>query len=376
MAMAMIASLIVVFLGPYIPALERFGKDLSTIDFNTLLMKVMLGFLLFAGGFHINASRLKREGLPILTLATFGTLLSTFIVGGLAYFIFLWFSLPIPLIYCFLFGALISPTDPIAVLGILKEAKIPQSLELKISGESLFNDGVAVVIFLTISEIAASGAEHFSMNDALILFLKEAVGGVIYGLVLGYIGFVALKSMDNYKIEVLITIAIVMAGYYFADLIHVSGPLAMVVAGIFTGNKGREAAMSDVTWDYLSKFWELVDEILNAVLFLLLGVEMLVVKINSHILMIGVIMIVVVLVARWLSVAFPVLLLRRWVEFEKHAIKILTWGGLRGGISVAMALSLPSSFYRDQFLTVTYTIVVFSILVQGLTIGKLAKKLA
>jgi CPA1 family monovalent cation:H+ antiporter len=240
----------------------------------------------------------------------------------------------------------------------------------------LFNDGVAVVIFLTISEIAASGAEHFSMNDALILFLKEAVGGVIYGLVLGYIGFVALKSMDNYKIEVLITIAIVMAGYYFADLIHVSGPLAMVVAGIFTGNKGREAAMSDVTWDYLSKFWELVDEILNAVLFLLLGVEMLVVEINSHILMIGVIMIVVVLVARWLSVAFPVLLLRRWVEFEKHAIKILTWGGLRGGISVAMALSLPSSFYRDQFLTVTYTIVVFSILVQGLTIGKLAKKLA
>ncbi len=374
--MSLIGSLLIVIAGPFFPVLESFGKDLSSINFNILLMKVMLGFLLFAGGFHINASRLKKEGLPILTLAIFGTLFSTFIVGGLAYYLFLYFHLPIPFIYCLLFGALISPTDPIAVLGILKEAKIPQSLELKIAGESLFNDGIAVVIFLTIAETAGTGAQNFSIGDVSILFMKEAVGGVLYGLMLGYIGYLALKSIDNYKVEVLITIAIVMAGYNLADLIHVSGPLAMVVAGIFTGNKAKAVALSEITWDYLSKFWQLVEEILNAVLFLLLGVEMLVVKINSHILLIGVIMIVVVLLARWLSVAFPVVLLRRWVKFEKHAIKILTWGGLRGAISVAMVLSMPANFYRDQFLTITYIIVVFSILVQGLTIGKLAKKLA
>jgi CPA1 family monovalent cation:H+ antiporter len=376
MAMSLMVSLIIVIVGPFVPALQSFGKDLSSIDFNTLLMKVMLGFLLFAGGFHINARRLKEQILPVLTLSIFGTLFSTFVVGGLAYYLFLIFSMPIPFIYCLLFGALISPTDPIAVLGILKDADIPQSLEMKISGESLFNDGIAVVIFLTIAEFAAGGSQNFSIGSVSILFIKEAVGGMLYGLLLGYIGYVALRSIDNYKVEVLITIAIVMAGYYIADVLHVSGPLAMVVAGIFTRNRGKAVAMSDVTWDYLSKFWELIDEILNAILFLLLGVEMMVVHIDPYILVIGLLMILVVLTARWFSIFFPVVILKRWMKFEKNAVAILTWGGLRGGISVAMALSMPTTFYRDDFLTVTYIIVVFSILVQGLSIGKLAKKLA
>lgn len=374
MIMALLTSLVLVAAAPFFPSLQVLSNKLSAVDFNTLLMKIMLGFLLFAGGFHINAKDLKQQRLPILMLATVGTILSTFIVGGLAYYTFRFFDFPIPFIYCLLFGSLISPTDPIAVLGILKEAKIPHTLESKIAGESLFNDGVAVVIFLTISEIADSGLDHFSGMDIAVLFAQEAIGGILFGLALGYIGYKTLKSIDSYKVEVLITLALVMAGYYLADLIHVSGPLAMVVAGIITGSKGVAVAMSDVTRDYLSKFWELVDEILNAILFLFIGIEMLIVKMNIVILLIGAVMIIFVLAARWLSVALPVQILRRWVTFEKHALKILTWGGLRGGISVALALSLPATSYREQFVAITYIIVIFSILVQGLTIGKLAKK--
>ena len=374
MVLSLITSALLVTLGRFIPALQHFGQLVSAINFNVLLMKVMLGFLLFAGGFHINAQRLKQQRLPVLVLATIGTVISTAIVGGFSYFIFQWFHFPIPFIYCLIFGALISPTDPIAVLGILKEARIDPSLELKISGESLFNDGVAVVIFITLIESASTGMGHLSVPGIAWLFLQEAGGGILYGLLLGYLGYVSLKSIDNYKVEVLITLALVMAGYYFADIIHVSGPLAMVVAGMITGNKGREVAMSDQTSDYLSKFWEMVDEILNAILFLLIGLEMLVVKINTIILIVGAVMIAVVLMARWISVMIPVQLLSKWINIEKNAGAILTWGGLRGGISVALALSLPSGFNRDEFVAITYIIVIFSILVQGLTIGKLAKK--
>jgi len=374
MVMALLTSLALIAAAPFFPSLQVLSNKLSAVDFNTLLMKIMLGFLLFAGGFHIDAKDLKQQRLPILVLATVGTILSTFIVGGLAYYAFRFFNFPIPFIYCLLFGSLISPTDPIAVLGILKEAKIPHTLESKIAGESLFNDGVAVVIFLTVSEIANSGLEHFSGFDIVLLFAREAIGGILFGLALGYIGYKTLKSIDSYKVEVLITLALVMAGYYVADLMHVSGPLAMVVAGIITGSKGVAVAMSDATKDYLSKFWELVDEILNAILFLFIGIEMLIVKMNIVLLSIGGVMIVFVLAARWLSVALPVQLLKRWVSFEKHALVILTWGGLRGGISVALALSLPTSSYREQFVAITYIIVIFSILVQGLTVGKLAKK--
>lgn len=374
MALSLIASVLLVLFGTKIPALHAFSQDLAEINFNVLLMKVMLGFLLFAGGFHINASDLRNQKLPILTLASFGTILSTFIIGGLAYLAF-GANEHVPFIYCLVFGALISPTDPIAVLGILKEARIPHSLELKIAGESLFNDGVAVVVFMTIATIAATGTDSFSGLDVALLFLKEAGGGILYGLVLGYVGYWALRSIDNYKVEVLITLSMVMAGYYFADTLHVSGPLAMVVAGIVTGNKAKELAMSDITRDYLSKFWELIDEILNAILFLLIGLEMIIIPISSNVLLVGVGLIFVVLFARWISVGIPFLLIRRWVSFEKHAVTMLTWGGLRGGISVALALSLPASPYREKIIAVTYIIVIFSILVQGLSIGPLAKRL-
>jgi len=374
MVISLLASVLVVLLGNHISTLQLIGKSVAGIDFNTVLMKIMLGFLLFAGGYHIDASCLKQQGLPVIILASIGTLLSTFIVGALTYFILGAFGLPVPYLHCLLFGAIISPTDPIAVLGILRGAKIPYSLELKISGESLFNDGVAIVVFLSLLELATMGDQSLSAGGISLLFLKEAGGGLLYGALLGWLGFLILKSIDNYKVEVMITLAIAMGGYAFAEYLHVSGPLAMVVAGIITGNEGKNGAMSDETKDYVSKFWELVDEVLNAVLFLLIGLQMLVVRIDRHLFVIGLLMIAIVLLARWVSVLLPVTILRKWVNFEKHAVLILTWGGLRGGISVALALSLPAAFHRDEFVSITYIIVIFSILVQGLTIGPLARR--
>lgn len=367
--------LLAIFGGSHSLLSEKAVQLVSSIDFQEVLMDFMLSFLLFAGAIHIDAQKLREQQLPVLVLATVGILLSTFIVGGLMWLIFGWFGLNIPLIYCLLFGSLISPTDPIAVLGLLKAAKIPATLELKISGESLFNDGVAVVIFITIAEIARSGGADISFLAVSKLFLQEAVGGLLFGAVVGYIGFLALRSIDDYKVEVLITLAIVMGGYYAAGNLHVSGPLAMVIAGIITGNKSKSEGMSDITRDYLGKFWELIDEILNAVLFLLIGFEILVIKVNPTILMIGSIAILIVLLARFISVIVPVTFLSRIVKFEPHAVTILTWGGLRGGISVALALSLGNGMFRDEFVLITYVIVVFSILVQGMTIGKLAGRL-
>ncbi|HTK18818.1 MAG TPA: sodium:proton antiporter [Mucilaginibacter sp.] len=369
-------SMLLVAFGNFHPILSNKALQLaSSIDFQNVLMNFMLSFLLFAGAIHIDADQLKQEKWPVLILSTLGTLISTTIIGGATWLLFQLFHYPIPIIYCLLFGSLISPTDPIAVLAILKEAKIPTSLELKISGESLFNDGIAVVIFITLFEAAQTGISAIDFIDVGKLFLQEAVGGVVFGAILGYIGFFALRPIDDYKVEVLVTLAIVMGGYFVAGRLHVSGPLAMVVAGIITGNKVKHEAMSNISRDYLGKFWELIDEILNAVLFLLIGLEMLVIKINSTVLIIGAIMIFIVLLARWICVLLPVQLLRFKIQFEKHAVAILTWGGLRGGLSVALALSLSATMHRDEFVLITYMIVVFSILVQGLTVGAFTKKL-
>ncbi len=376
MVLSLLSSLLLVMFGKQVPELfSSVTEMVKTLDFYDLLINMMLSFLLFSGAIHINASRLKKERLPVIALATFGTVISTFLVGGLTYLLFIAFGIPIDIIHCLLFGALISPTDPIAVLGILKKANIPQSLEMKITGESLFNDGVGVVIFLTLLEIAKVGVENVSSLEIAALFVKEAGGGLVFGAILGYVGFLLLKSIDNYQVEILITLAIVMGGYTLANALHVSGPLAIVVAGIITGNKGKELGMSDITRDYLGKFWELVDEILNAILFLLIGLEILVIKTDNLILIMGLICIMIVLAARWLSVVIPVFFLRRIVPFERHAIAMLTWGGLRGGISVALALSLPLDMFRNEFVLLTYIIVIFSIVVQGLSVGKLAKKI-
>lgn len=376
MVLSLGTSILLVALGKFDPLFSKKALQLaSSIDFRDVLMNFMLSFLLFAGAIHIDAGKLKKERWPVLALSTVGIVISTSLVGGVTWYLFQLFHLPIPFIYCLLFGALISPTDPIAVLAILKEAKIPSSLELKISGESLFNDGVAVVVFVTLLDAAHSGVSTIDLWDIGKLFLQEALGGLLFGGLLGYIGYYALRSIDDYKVEVLVTLAIVVGGYFFAGLLHVSGPLAMVVAGIITGNKVKDEVLSDLSRDYLDKFWELIDEIFNAILFLLVGLEMLVIKINFTVLIIGCISIIVVLLARWVSVFFPVMLLRYKVKFEKHAVAILTWGGLRGGLSVALALSLSPEMHRDEFVLITYMIVVFSILVQGLTIGGVTRKL-
>lgn len=376
MVLSLAFSVLLVTIGHYTPSISNnLISIIHSIDFHELLMNMMLSFLLFAGAIHINLADLKKELAPVIILASIGILISTFIIGAIVYYLFIAFNNPIDFLYCLLFGALISPTDPIAVLGILKKAGIAKSMELKISGESLFNDGMAVVVFLAIYQLASPSAGAVSTSDIVELFLIETGGGLLYGLLLGYVGFWLLRSIDSYQVEVLITIAIVMGGYSLAHTLHVSGPLAMVVAGIITGNKGKALAMSDVTRDYLGKFWELIDDILNTILFLLIGFEVLVIKVNATILLIGGIVIVVVLFARWVSVAFPIMLLKLRMKFEKNAIAILTWGGLRGGISVALALSLPSEMYRNEFVTITYVVVIFSIIVQGLTIGKVSKKL-
>lgn len=376
MIIALVSSLAIVLLGKFYPAL--FGHSIrliKSLDFYTVLMKVMLGFLLFAGSIHIKTEEIRKERTAILTFSTIGVLISTFIVGALLYLVCMAFRLEINFIYCLLFGALISPTDPIAVIGILKEANIPKTLETKISGESLFNDGVAVVIFISIFEIIRAGVENLSGLDIFLLFLKEAGGGILLGMLLGYVGFWALKSINNYKVEVMITLAVVMGGSMLADKLHISGPLAMVMAGIMIGNKGRKFGMSDETRDYVDKFWEMIDEIMNAILFLLIGMEMLVISFTWIYLWLGLIGIVIVLLARLVSVWIPLTALKTKKAFEKNALPILVWGGLRGGISVALALSLPKEMFGDMFVTITYIIVLFSIIVQGLTIGKVVKKL-
>jgi CPA1 family monovalent cation:H+ antiporter len=377
MVLSLLSSILIALIGNSVPSLSSRALVLvSSISFEQVLLNIMLGFLLFAGALHIDANKLSKEKWPVLILATFGTFISTFLVSVMAYYLFQLFNLPIPYIYCLLFGGLISPTDPIAVMGILKQAGIPNSLEVKIAGESLFNDGVGVVIFLTILEVAINGTDKFSVQGTAMLFLKEAGGGLLFGALLGYIAYLFIRSIDNYRVEVLITLTVVMGGYGVADYLHVSAPLAIIVAGILLGTKGKSEGLSPTSRDYLGKFWDLIDEIFNAILFLLLGLEMLVIKVNVTIMLIGVIMIALVLLARYISIKIPLLFLGLWIKFEKNAVMILTWGGLRGGISVALALSLPKQMHHDEFLLITYIIVVFSIIIQGLTIGKLAKKTA
>ncbi|HEB57557.1 MAG TPA: sodium:proton antiporter [Gammaproteobacteria bacterium] len=349
---------------------EHAGKMLRSIDFHETLMQGMLSFLLFAGALHVSLNDLLRQKWLILFLATVGILISTFLVGGMSWVVLNALGLDISFIYCLVFGALISPTDPVAVMGILKETGVSQSLKTKIAGESLLNDGVGVVIFLVLLGIATgnNGADAESIS---LLLLQEAGGGLLFGLLSGYLVFSMLRQVDNYQVEVLLTLALVMGGYALANALHISGPLAMVVAGLIIGNHGRSLAMSEQTRMHLDMFWELVDEVLNAVLFVLIGMEILVLHFRGEYVLAALVIIPLVLVARYISVGIPVTLLRPFRSFSPHVLEILTWSGLRGGISVALALSLPLGVERDVILAITYAVVVFSILVQGLTIGTL-----
>lgn len=356
--------------------LEQEKLLISQIDFQTVLLDVMLSFLLFAGALHTNFQQLKVQRKPIITFATFSTLISTFLVGVFSFYVLKIVNLEVDFIYCLLFGALISPTDPIAVLGILKQVGAPKKLETKIVGESLFNDGIGVVVFLTIYQIAKGGSE-ITFGYVAEMFLVEVVGGIVLGLLLGWITYKLLKSINDYDVEVIITIAAVMGGTVLAQYLHLSAPLAMVTAGLIIGNDtARESSMSEITEQYVDKFWELIDILLNTVLFVMIGMELLVLTYNNQFILAGLLCVPALLLARYLSLMLPIKLYAKKLDFIPNTNLIMTWGGLRGGISIALALSLTQEMHRDLFLVITYIIVVFSIIGQGLTVGKLIKKLS
>ncbi len=357
---------------------------LTNYDFSKVLLDVMLSFLLFAGALEVNLRKLREEKWAILTLATAGVLLSTFLVGTLAYGVLPLIGLDVGYVYCLLFGALLAPTDPIAVLAMVQKSdtSISKRMETKIAGESLFNDGIGVVIFLTILSVAQQGVGSVSVAGVLGLFAQEAGGGILFGAVLGYFGFVVLRYIDNehVELEVLVTLAMVLAGTQIAHDLHVSAPLTMVVMGIFVGHSGRPAYMAEVAGSYVHKFWHVVDEALNAILFLLIGLEVLIIPWTVDYVIFGAVAVFVVLLGRFVGVGLPISIMRTMRSFERGTIRMLTWGGLRGGISVALALSLPDVTVeglavKELFVTATYSVVVFSIIVQGLTVSPLFENL-
>lgn len=348
--------------------------QLGAVDFPATVLEGMLSFLLFAGALFVDFEALAKRRYIVAALATLGVLLSTLLIAVSAWIVFRALGLELPMTWCLVFGALISPTDPIAVLGILKSAGVPKSLETKIVGESLFNDGVAVVVFLVVLQLAVAG--EAAPSEIGLLFLQEAVGGAVFGFALGWLAHRMLAGLDQYQVEVLITLAVVMGGYALAHALHLSGPIAMVVAGLMLANHRPGEAMSTHTRRHLHHFWELLDEILNAVLFVLIGLEVLVVSFGMTTVMATAALIPVVLAVRLVSVGVPVALLSPFRAFSPGVVPILTWGGLRGGISVALALSLPAGEVRDLLLPITYGVVLFSLIVQGLTIGPLARRLA
>ena len=377
MVITILFTLAVLGLSYFDDTLLQKEKELITqIDFKTVLLDIMLSFLLFAGALHTNFQRLKIQRKPIFIFATLGTLVSTFLAGVFVFYILKFLDFNIDFIYCLLFGALISPTDPIAVLGIMKNVGAPKKLETKIVGESLFNDGVGVVIFLTIYQIAKGGNE-ISFFHIAELFIVEVVGGIALGLAIGWITYRLMRSIDDYDIEVIITLAAVMGGTLVAQHFHLSAPLAMVTAGLIVGNDTvRESSMSEITEQYVDKFWELIDILLNTVLFVMIGMEILVLTFNGKYILAGFLIIPVLLFARYLSLMLPIKIYAKKLEFVPQTNLIMTWGGLRGGISIALALSLTQVMQRDLFLVITYVVVIFSIIVQGLTVGKLIKKYA
>ncbi len=374
MTIALLMSLALIVLGQlgHSRVEQNVEWMLSSIDFNATLLHGMLSFLLFAGALHINLEDLAKQRAVIAILATASVIGATFLIGFGTWYISGLLNLNIPMIYCLLFGALISPTDPIAVLGILKTAGASKSLETKIAGESLFNDGIAVVVFLVIAEVAA-GTTMVTVETIFYIFVMEVVGGALFGLLLGGIAFWMLKKVDDYSVEILITLALTTGGYALAESLHLSAPIAIVVAGLLIGNHGRRLAMSQSTREHLDTFWELTDEILNAVLFVLIGLELVILSLDEKYLLAGLLAIPLVLTARLISVALPIGIMRRFRSFSPGVVSILTWGGLRGGISVALALSLPSGDIRNTLVTVTYVVVVFSVLVQGLTLAPLVR---
>lgn len=382
MIIAMLVSVGIRLLGDsYFPdTTKEFFELIKEFDFNEILMGAMLNFLLFAGALHVNISDLKEQKISIIIYSTVSVVLSALIISILLYYVAPMVGIAIPYMYCLVFGTLISPTDPIVVLGVLKQAKVPKRIETKIVGESLFNDGVAVVMFAVVIKMATDPTFDMTFGSITWLFAKEGIGGLLLGAVLGFSASNVMKKIDDYKVSVLITLSIVMGGFLIAQSLHVSSPLAMVVAGLIIGNYGKKVAMSEETKDYLEKFWELIDEILNAILFLFIGFELLLLPDLNKQLLTGFITIFIVLFARIFSIVLP------WKFFDmfkffgiksaynKGSLMVMVWGGIRGGVSIALVLSMPEGEYKNLLLEVTYIVVLFSIVVQGLTVGKLAQK--
>ncbi len=375
MVLALSLSLVLLLPIPGLEAPERLVRlMLDSIDFNETLLHGMLSALLFAGALHVNLRDLAEHRMAILILATFGTLLTTFLIGFGTWWLLGLIGLELPLIYCLLFGALIAPTDPIAVLGILKSAGAPKSLETKIIGESLFNDGVAVVTFMILLQIA-TGVVEINTLGVVELLAREVFGAVLVGLACGGLVCLMLRQVDDYPVEMLLTLSGALGSFALAEHLHVSGPITVVIAGLMIGYRGR-GLMSERTRSQVDTFWTLIDEVLNTVLFVLIGLEIIVLALTGQALLAGAILIPLVLAARAISVALPISLLRRFRTTAPGAVAVLTLGGLRGGVSVALALSLPEGELRDLLVTVTYVIVVFSVVVQGLTLSPLVRSAA
>ena len=375
LVVSLLASLGIVVIDALLPDMgieDTVRTTVTGVDFSQALLEGMLGLLLFAGALHVKLSDLQKQWSLILLMATLGVALSTLVFGIGAHLMF-----GLPLLVALVFGSLISPTYPVAVLGVLRAANLKKSLETKIAGESLFNDGVGYVVFLVLVGLAfPSDHGHGSgISDAAILFVQEAVGGAVIGLFLGWLVFRVMRQIDDYPLEVLLTLALAFGGYQLSVWLHVSAPIMAVCAGLLIGDIGARHGMSAETRDYVDAFWKLIDEILNAVLFLMIGFEVFAVTFDFDVLITGVLSIGLALLARFAAVFIPVFLLQRRQEFSNGIVPIMTWGGLKRRISVAVALSLPDSEWKPMILAATYVAVIFSIIVQGLTIAPSAKRL-
>lgn len=377
MLMSTLFSVVLIGINSFFPEMLReLIAGINQLDFSKIVLDILLCFLLFAGALHTDYNQMKDNRKSIVLFAFASVIISTFLVGTAIYYLVALFGTEINYLYALLFGALISPTDPIAVLGILTKANVPKTAEINIVGESLFNDGIGVVVFITLLSIINQGIDSVTISDVLILFLREAVGGVVLGLLIGYLIFYLLRSIDDYETEIIITLAAVLGGNWLSHMIHVSGPLAMVVAGLMTGHKVKEEAMSDLTKQYVDKFWHLIDVLMNAILFVLMGLKILSIRYEYDYILVALCAIPLLLLCRYLALVIPYRLARRWLHVTPATIKMMTWGGLRGALSIAMVLSLPETIpVRDELVFITYVIVFFSIFIQGLTVERFAKRL-
>jgi CPA1 family monovalent cation:H+ antiporter len=372
MAVSLILSIGSIFLGRVgLVDTTRVADFVNSFNFHDLVLHAMLGLLLFAGGMSVNLQELKTQKGVVMALSSLGVVIGATITGSVFWLGAKLIGLELPFVFALLLGAIVSPTDAVAILGIMRKVGVPRSLELKLVGESLFNDGIGVVVFLAVSSLAFGGG--MGVGDVVTTLFVEVVGGAALGLGLGWAAYQVIKSVDQYVVEILVTLALAMGGYSLAEAVHVSAPICVVVAGLIIGNQGRELAMSHDTREHLDTFWELVDELLNVVLFVLVGLEVLILNLSGQQLLAGLVAVCAMLISRFISVGSTITIMRQFRDFSPHVVKILTWGGLRGGISVALALSLPDSENRDLLVVCTYVVVLFSVLVQGVTLPALLR---